>query len=287
MSESENSLDHEVVWIEMSSSRLVCSPLFVHLGGMGRWVQILILLCLETGLQAQMPEEALVAFYSFNGCDRSDHTALNEDVRMLGGVGCWCGVDQDGLLFSGGTDYALLEGPLSRYFSTSDLTVSFYLRVWPDQVFKQVIFSTYEPERSPAGWEAIYDPVGNTVTFHLMEDSIRRMIPLEVPLDTGKWHHLTLVRDGALTKGFHNGQLIHQVRRCKNVDISNATPLYIARPAGRAGPSRFPLKGMVDELRVYSIPFSDEEVRDLYSRHPVEEAQWDCYSAERPPGHVE
>ncbi|MCF8237539.1 MAG: LamG domain-containing protein [Saprospiraceae bacterium] len=252
-----------------------------------RRIWLLIFWCASTGIFAQMPAGALVAFYSFNGCDRSDHTGLNEDIRMLGGVGCWCGIDQDGLLFSGSTDYALLDGPLSRYFSTSDLTVSFYLRVWPDQLFRQVIFSTYEPDRSPAGWEAIYDPVDGVVTFHLMQDSIRRMIPLEVPLDTGKWHHLTLVRDGAITKGYHNGRLIHQVRRCRNVDISNTSPLYIARPAGRAGPLRFPLKGMVDELRVYSIPLSDDEVLDLYNRHPVEEAQWDCYSAERPPGRSE
>ncbi len=249
---------------------------------MGRWLLLLICIWIGVDLVAQSPAESLVAFYSFNGCDRSDHTALNEDIRLLSGVGCWCGIDQDGLLFSGGTEYALLEGPLIRYFSTSDLTVCFYLRVWPDQLFRQVILSTYDPDRSAAGWEAIYDPVNGVVTFDLMEDSIRRMIPLEVPLDTGKWHHLTLVRDGSLTKGYHNGQLIHQVRRCRNVDISNSSPLYLARPAGRAGPSRFPLKGMVDELRIYKTALTDKEVLDLYSRHPVEEAQWDCYSASRP-----
>lgn len=224
----------------------------------------------------------LVAFYSFNGCDRSDHIAVNDDVHLLGGVGCWCGIDQDGLLFSGGTDHGQLAGPVTKYFSTSDLTLSVYIRVWADQVFRQVIFSTYDPDRSPGGWEAIYDPVEASVTFHLIEDSLHRMLPLEIPLDTGKWHHLVLVRDGNLAKGYHNGRLINQIRRCRNIDISSPSPLYIARPAGRPGPERFPWKGMIDELRVYGKPLSNDEVWDLYRQHPVEEAHWDCYSAERP-----
>ena len=249
---------------------------------MTRWLLALCLLAAFHSLFAQPDDEGLVAFYSFNGCDRTDHTGINPDIRMLGGVGCWCGIDQDGLIFSGGTDYAMLDGPLNRYFSTSDLTVSFYLRVWDQNLINQVVFSTRDPERSDAGWEAIYDPVNHLVRFHLMEDSIRRFQPLEVPLDTAKWHHLTLVRDGNEVRGYHNGLLMDQIRRCRNVDISNTIPLHIGRPAGRPGPDRLPLKGMIDELRMYSTPFSDQEVRRLYEQHPVEEARWDCYSAEQP-----
>lgn len=255
---------------------------FSHLEGMGKWTCLFIGLISGTLLFAQETPDGLVAFYSFNGCDRSDHTAINEDIRLLGGVGCWCGIDQDGLLFSGQSEYALLDGPLNRYFSTSDLTLSFYIRVWPQQVFRQVILSTFDPDQSPAGFEVTYDAIARSVLFNLMEDSLHRMPPLEIPLDTGKWHHLVLVRDGSLTKGYHNGQLIHQVRRCRNIDISSPSPLYIARPAGRPGPERFPWNGMIDELQIYARPFSDDAVQELYLRHPVEEAQWDCYSCEHP-----
>lgn len=249
---------------------------------MTRWLFVGYLFASIQFLSAQSDGQGLVAFYSFNGCDRTDHTAINPDIRLLGGVGCWCGIDQDGLIFSGGTDYALLDGPLNRYFSTSDLTVSFYLRVWDTNLMNQVVLSTRDPERSAAGWEAVYDPVSHLVSVHLFQDSIRRYQPVEVPLDTGKWHHLSFVREGNEVRGYHNGLLIDQVRRCRNIDISNDIPLHLGRPAGRPGPDRMPFKGMIDELRIFSTPFSGPAVRQLYLQHPVEEARWDCYSAERP-----
>ena len=62
--------------------------------------------------------QALVAYYSFNQCDARDDSGNGSDGRMMGQVSCWCGIDDDGLLFDGINDYLEFEGMVNNYFNT-------------------------------------------------------------------------------------------------------------------------------------------------------------------------
>jgi hypothetical protein len=62
------------------------------------------------------------------------------------------------------------------------------------------------------------------------------------------------------------------------VDISNTAPLSFANsPCVETGRARR-FRGVLDELRVFDRALTNEEVQNLYQRHPIENAQMDCYS---------
>ncbi|MBL7792900.1 MAG: hypothetical protein JNK77_11285, partial [Saprospiraceae bacterium] len=44
-------------------------------------------------------EDGLVAYYSFNQCDARDDSGKGSNGIMYGDIQCWCGIEDDGLLF--------------------------------------------------------------------------------------------------------------------------------------------------------------------------------------------
>ena len=223
-------------------------------------------------------EKGLVAYFSFNNCDARDDSGYGSYGQMLGNVRCWCGVEDDGLLLDGEGANVTFTGPINDYFTTSDFTISFYLKPEAQLIFPQSVISKRDACDDNHVLDIALDRRLNELTTEFKESDTKLFRELGPPVPEGAWLHYALVREGVYARTYINGQLVREARRCSGVDISNDAPLSIGNsPCVRNGRMRR-FKGVIDELRVYERALNDDEVQWLYEMNPVENAQMDCVS---------
>jgi hypothetical protein len=220
--------------------------------------------------------EGLVAYYSFNQCDARDDSGNGSDGKMHGGIACWCGIEGDALLFDGNDDWVAFEGMVNNYFTTSDFTISFYIKPERYTIFKQNLLS----KRHACDLEQILDThidfTNKEINTEIYQTDIHYYRELSPQLDSLGWMHFAIVREGFRAQTYVNGQLKNQSFRCSGVDITNEATLSFSNSPciDLDGIKRF--KGVLDELRVYDRALSEEEILLLYEEYPIENAARDC-----------
>jgi hypothetical protein len=220
----------------------------------------------------------LVAYYSFNYCDARDESGNGSHGQLFGRVNCWCGIENDGLLLDGINDYIEFPGIVNRYFSTSDFTVSFYVKPERHMVFRQSLLSKREDCDQYNMFDLMLNLNSREVEAEVHETPQKYYGGLDAALDQTGWIHFALVREGARAFTYINGELRRESFRCSGVDISNQAVLSFSNSPCVQSNSARRFRGVLDELRVYSRALSSQEIRLLYSMYPIENAQMDCAS---------
>lgn len=222
--------------------------------------------------------KGLVAYFTFNECDARDDSGQGSVGQLIGNVRCWCGVEDDGLLFDGQQAHVIFSGAINDYFTTSDFTVSFYLKSEAALVFPQSVISKREACDDYHLLDITLDTHLQELTTEVKETENKLYRELGPALPEGGWLHYALVREGVYARTYINGQLIKTARRCSGIDLSNDAPFAIGNsPCVQTGRMRR-FKGVIDELRVYDRALTNEEIQWLYEETPVENAQMDCVS---------
>lgn len=223
-------------------------------------------------------DKDLVAHFSFNSCDARDDSGQGSYGQLMGNVQCWCGVEDDGLLLDGEGAHVLFSGPINDYFTTSDFTLSFYLKPEAQLIFPQSIASKRAACDDFHALDISLDRRLDELTTFFRETELKGFRDLGPALPQGVWFHYALVRDGVYARTYINGKLVKEARRCSGVDISNEVPFSIGdSPCVRTGRMRR-FKGVIDELRLYERALNEEEILWLYELNPIENAQMDCVS---------
>lgn len=238
-------------------------------------VMLLACLLILTGqpTQAEPAGEALVAYYSFNRCDARDDSGQGSDGLLWGNVGCWCGIEGDGLLFDGIDDWVEFSGQVNRHFNTTDFTLSFYIKPEGRAPYRQELLAKRPACEEMSMLDLILDPAGKQVRAMLYESPVNHFRDLEGHLPASSWMHIALVREGQEARLYINGERRFESFRCRGVDIGNETPLRFSNsPCTQTRP----FKGVLDELRVYGRALDDAEMRRLYQLNPIENAVMDC-----------
>lgn len=220
--------------------------------------------------------KGLVAYYSFNDCDATDETGNESHGKLYGDVGCWCGIENDGLLFDGIDDYVAFDGIVNRYFSTSDFTVSFYYKANKYSVIKQSLLSKRNDCEKYNALDFRLDQNLKKVELFVNETPIKDYG--DISPDTGGegWKHVVLSRKGTRAYTYINGMPQMEGFRCSGIDLSNEAPLSFSNSPCIESGSIVRFKGVMDELKVYDRALSDEEVFELYLLNPIEKASQDC-----------
>lgn len=224
-------------------------------------------------------DQSLVAYYSFNQCDARDDSGNGSDGKMIGQVNCWCGIDDDGLLFDGVGAHLEFSGLVNDYFNTSDFTISFYFKNEGRNIFRQSMLG----KRLDCGDQHLLDiqldQIHRKVQTEVRENEYKDYGDISPELDGEGWHHFALVREGTFAFTYINGILIRTGRRCSGVDLSNTATLNFANSPciETGGVRRF--KGILDELRIYDRALNEQEVQQLYNAYPIENAASDCYTS--------
>jgi len=222
-------------------------------------------------------EAGLIAHYDFNDCDATDLTGNGSDGRLEGNVSCWCGIEDDGLLFDGTKGFVEFDGPVNRAFGTTDFTISFYFKPESMSIFRQSLLG----KRSECSEDFMFDTfldLQNEEIFTRVHQSETKYYPnLSPAYEMAGWHHMVLVREGIRAYTYLDGEMVQRGTRCSGVDITNDAKLSFSNsPCVGEGARRF--KGILDELRVYERALNPEEVRALYLLNPIENANSDCYT---------
>jgi hypothetical protein len=222
--------------------------------------------------------KGLVAYYSFNDCNARDESGNGSDGKLFGNVGCWCGIEDDGLLFNGKHDYVEFYGIVNRYFTTSDFTISFYFKSNQYSVLKQSLFSKRESCEKYNALDFRLDRNLSIVETDFNETPVKDYGDISPETGENGWKHFVLARKGFKAYTYINGVLIREGHRCSGVDITNEAVLSFSNSpcVYEGGATRF--KGILDELRVYDRALDESEVENLYLLNPVEKAEQDCVS---------
>ena len=206
-------------------------------------VVFLSLLGCGTGVFAQ----GLVAHYEFEGefCDSSgnelhgiplgDAAIVFDEER-----------DSDVLVLDGAGDTVMLGGdPLFDW--TGAFSAAFWMKVeawqesWDTVLKKESVFSF---ERNQASEELAFYHWPN---FH----------STTVGVAANGWHHIAATFDGLEQNIYLDGKLVSTVENTGEMNI-NSDPVYI----GSNGSSRY-FNGLVDDVRIYDVALSVEEIEDL------------------------
>ena len=206
-------------------------------------VVFLSLLGCGTGVFAQ----GLVARYEFEGefCDSSgnelhgiplgDAAIVFDEER-----------DSDVLVLDGAGDTVMLgSDPLFDW--TGAFSAAFWMKVeawqesWDTVLKKESVFSF---ERNQASEELAFYHWPN---FH----------STTVSVTANGWHHIAATFDGIEQNIYLDGKLVSTVENTGEMNI-NSDPVYI----GSNGSSRY-FNGLVDDVQIYDVALSAEEIEDL------------------------
>jgi hypothetical protein len=224
-----------------------------------------------------IPSDGLVAYYSFNDCEAFDQSGKQSHGKIMGKGTCRCGVEGNGIMLNGRTDYIEFGGQVNKYFTTSDFSLSFYFKPTSPSIFKQSLVSKRVNCDEFHALDIILDQTNDMMITEFIQEDYIRFSDMNAPVKSGEWNHYALVRKGTRAYTYINGRLMNEARRCSGVDIDNEAKLSIGNsPCVGSGLRRF--EGIVDELRVYEKPLSHQEVMDLYRRMLVEDAEKGCVS---------
>lgn len=221
-------------------------------------------------------EKGLVAYYSFNECDARDDSGNGSNGVVFGKTGCACGVEGDAMIFDGVQDYLELHGSVNNYFTTSDFTVSFYIKANQYSIFKQSLLSKREICDENFMMDVQLNASQKLVDVDLYESPERYFKNMDTELKDTPWLHIALVREGIYARTYINGNLVKEGARCSGVDLTNDAVLSFANSPCVQGGRSVRFKGALDELRIYERALTDQEILELYSRTPVENAEIDC-----------
>ncbi len=223
-------------------------------------------------------ESDLIAYYTFNECNARDDTGNGSNGILYGDVGCWCGIEDDGLLFDGVNDYVEFQGRVNQYFGNTDFTISFYFKPERYNIFRQSLISKREACDLEHILDLSVDQNQKIVHTMLYESPLKYYNNISPGIAKNGWHHFTLVREGLKVSTYINGELQRESFKCNGVDLSNNAFLSFSNsPCILTGEGRR-FKGILDELRIYSRALDKSEIQSLYLLFPIENAASDCFS---------
>ena len=239
---------------------------------------LLLVLATSSRIVDDPLKENLIAYYSFNNCDARDDSGNGSHGQLFGDVECWCGIEDDGLLFDGQQDFVEFYGMVNNYFTTSDFSVSFYIKPEQYTFFAQSLLAKREVCTQDRMMDMLLDYRLGVLDTKVHQTEFKYYSGLSPKISPGGWMHFALVRSGSEAYTYINGEMVNRSMRCSGVDISNDAPLSFANSPCIKGGRGQRFKGVLDELRVFDRALTPDEIKALYDQHPIENASQDCYS---------
>jgi gliding motility-associated-like protein len=225
--------------------------------------------CLFLSFQlAAQVEQGLVAHFSFDkpNCEISDEKG-DPDVQAnaIGDVFCACGVEDSSLYFDGDGDFFFLYGSdVDKVFTTVDFSLSFYFKPTTNNPQPVALFSKRNSNcTSDSSFIIRYIPVSRLLSVEMVQNSqISGSIAKSLPYSC--WYHIVVVRKGATTLLYVNGQEAGSTTApgSLRVNVQNSEPMVVG--STQCSQLEQDFQGFMDEIRLYNRALKREEVEDLY-----------------------
>jgi hypothetical protein len=235
-----------------------------------------------------LPDDGLVLHYTFDdydGTNLTDHSGNGLHGVVHGAERIPDGAVGAGYAFDGSTDYVSCDAVMPALAARRAGTIAFWARLAADDGDQHLAFSLLKAGNTrEAALLVNLDLRANSdcVIACIYLDQARPWA-LKTPADTldahiGEWLHVAIVHDGTEAGIYLNGEL-QQGSFYVDVDrtdwfssvLSDATPPADMCNLGAmqvSGADRFNMHGDMDDLRIYNVPLSSNEVAQLCARIP-------------------
>lgn len=234
-----------------------------------RFLLSAIALLMSTALMAQtIPADKLVAYFPFSKCDVSDDSGNNSSGAIIGDTLCVCGTRDNAMRFDtmkGSSNSLLLVGPLTDVFTTSDFTVSFYMRpIFPSPGGpSQVVLSKQENCDSKTGFWVRYNAKANKISSGIGEnDTLVSIVQASLDRDLC-WQYVSIVRSNTRYSLYVNGQLKDSKTAPGRINLASNAPVKVSQVICSFDQNYF---GDLDDLRFHNKALSEEDVRRYFVR---------------------
>jgi gliding motility-associated-like protein len=205
----------------------------------------------------------LEAYFSFDDCTGLDDSGNGSSAAFGGGIECDCGMRDSSFHFDGVDDNIYIVGPFDDIFTTSDFTVSFYIRPQEEQMQgpSQLVMAKQEACNTNHTFWVRYAPNTRTISSGITEnDSLLAIVAY--PLDKGPcWQYVTLTRSNTRYSLYINGVLRDETVSAARLDLDNPAFFKVGEPIC---PLDEPFEGEIDELRFHSKALNVDEI-NLYN----------------------
>ncbi len=210
-------------------------------------------------LSAQSVSDKLEAYFSFDNCKGVDDSGNGSTAALKGMIGCDCGLIDSAMRFADANDALHIVGPFADVFSTSDFTVSFYIRP-PDgsnDVNSQVIMAKQDSCNLKNAFWVRYVPKTKRISAGISESNTL-FATVSAQLDANPcWQFITITRSNTVFSLYINGKLRNTSSSIARIDLFNTAPLKVGE---KVCGQDLPFIGMFDELRFHSKALSVDEI---------------------------
>jgi len=226
-------------------------------------MRTLFLLCsfiYAGALFAQSTSDKVEAYFAFdNGCKAIDNSGNGSAGALINGISCTCGLRDSCFRFDGIDDALYFVGPFTDIFSTSDFTVSFYIKP-PDATNvngTQLIMSKQGSCTTNRAFWVRFSPKTRRITSGISENDTL-LTTVQGALDNGPcWQFITLTRSNTRYTLYINGQLRDTKVAPARLDLTSSATFKVGEPAC---PLDSWYKGEFDELRFHSKALDEEAI---------------------------
>lgn len=223
-------------------------------------MRLLFLLCcslLAGSLAAQSSSDKLEAYFSFdNNCKAVDDSGNGSSGALINGISCTCGLRDSTMVLDGIDDAMYFVGPLADVFTTSDFTVSFYIKPpsTPGSNATQMVMSKQGSCSTNRAFWVRYAPKSRKITSSISE-SDALLTTVQATLDPGPcWQFITLTRQNTRYSIYINGVLRDSKVSAARMDLTSTATFKVGEPVC---PLDDWFEGEFDELRFHSKALDD------------------------------
>lgn len=237
------------------------------------FVVIMTLVCInpistlfnQTALAAA-PTNGLSAYWKLDGTGTSttaSDTSGNGNTGSLKNGALWTpGKLNNGLSFDGVNDYVLVPNSTSLNISGKALSLSLWANI-PDATSDEVLLGKMW---GTSGFSAPYyqyaiEYMAGTkkIAFYFGNTSSKLVGPFTMTVPYNVWTHIAFTYDGVNVRGYVDG--VQQFATPQTTSIASRTG---ALRLGTDNKTNQPLKGKLDEVRIYNRTLTAQEVASVY-----------------------
>ena len=202
----------------------------------------------------------LIFDMNFDNCDATSGGFTTNTVQLTGSLDCTCGVSNEGVTFSG-DDHIQLTGPIEDFFQRNDFSISFYFKPLSSGSGRDIILSKRSGTCDNNGvFEIAYNYPLQSFEFLLSASNLLQTDLVIEKDPNAAFQYVTIQRDGRTVWIYLNGRLVSEVMAVQTIDIESNGPVLIGNDI--CGGSR--LQGVLDELSMHNIIFSQQELKNKY-----------------------
>jgi gliding motility-associated-like protein len=215
---------------------------------------------LSAGISAQVVSDKLEAYFSFDNCKGVDDSGNGSSGALIGDIPCGCGLQDSAMIFQDNDDALYLVGPFADVFSTSDFSVSFYMRPPSNQTQggSQLVMAKQDScDLNNAFWVR-YAAKTHRLTSGISENDTL-LVTVTAELDEAPcWQYITLTRSNTRYSLYVNGTLRDSKTSSARIDLNTTAILKIGEPVCALDQT---FRGAFDELRFHSKALSEDEIQ--------------------------